>query len=82
MKKIVITEDMVRTWFILHRESRSWAPRRPYCKLCSVVHGDRRKADVKYLAVGEEVMRIDYPSGSFGLYHPECSEVCRSSSTA
>lgn len=78
MRKVVITEDMVRHWSILHRES-DWVPKGPYCRLCSTLvrvrrRVNRRKSLIYYFEVGEEVYRVDYPNGTYGLYHVACVE--------
>jgi hypothetical protein len=78
MRKVVITEEEIRHWAILHRES-DWTPRKPYCKLCSnivKVHRrvSRRRSQINYFRAGEEVYRVDYPNGTYGLYHIECIE--------
>ena len=73
MRKITVTEDMWDTWSILHRESKSWRPKKPFCKLCSNVESiNRRKWTVNYLKVGTEVYRVDFANDTFSLYHIEC----------
>jgi len=71
MKEIVITQEIVKYWRYLHRES-VWTAHKPYCRLCSVVSRFRSKRKINYLKIGDKAIRIDFTDKTYSLYHPEC----------
>lgn len=71
MRKITVTEDLVKYWRYLHRESR-WTPLKPYCKLCSTVSRYKSKCKINYFKAGDTAIRIDFTNNTYALYHPEC----------